>query len=87
VDNVSVYLPGVILAYATFFAGIASPGPNILAVFGTSMSVGRKSGIALALGVAAGRSETTLVSEQRERLWGARPSSTAATTAATNSAS
>ena len=52
--EISVYLPGIILAYTTFFVAIASPGPNILAVLGTSMSVGRKSGIALALGVAAG---------------------------------
>lgn len=53
-DEISVYLPGIILAYTTFFVAIASPGPNILAVLGTSMSIGRKSGIALALGVAAG---------------------------------
>lgn len=50
----SHYLPGIILAYTTFLVAIASPGPNILAVLGTSMSVGRRSGIALALGVAAG---------------------------------
>lgn len=42
------------MAYAAFFLGIASPGPNILAVIGTSMSAGRPSGIALALGVAIG---------------------------------
>ena len=30
---------------------IASPGPNVLTIIGTSMSVGRKSGITLALGV------------------------------------
>lgn len=53
-DQVSVYLPGILLAYAAFFLAIASPGPNVLAVIGTSMSVGRGSGIALALGVAAG---------------------------------
>jgi amino acid exporter len=53
-DQISVYLPGIILAYTTFFVAIASPGPNILAILGTSMSIGRKSGIALALGVAAG---------------------------------
>jgi threonine/homoserine/homoserine lactone efflux protein len=53
-DDVSTYLPDVILAYTTFFIAIASPGPNILAVLGTSVSVGRRSGIALALGVAAG---------------------------------
>ena len=53
-DQISVYLPGILLAYAAFLLAIMSPGPNILAVLGTSMSVGRKSGIALALGVAVG---------------------------------
>lgn len=53
-DDISRHLPGIILAYTTFLVAIASPGPNILAVLGTSMSVGRRSGIALALGVAAG---------------------------------
>jgi amino acid exporter len=53
-DQVSTYLPGILLAYATFFFAIASPGPNVLAIIATSMSVGRRSGIALALGVAAG---------------------------------
>lgn len=50
----ALYLPGILLAYAAFLLAIASPGPNILAVIGTSMSVGRSSGIALALGVATG---------------------------------
>lgn len=50
----STYLPGIILAYSAFAVGIFSPGPNIMAVIGTSMEVGRKSGIALALGVAVG---------------------------------
>ncbi len=49
-----LYLPGLLLAYGAFFLGIVSPGPNILAVIGTSMSVGRQQGIALALGVATG---------------------------------
>ncbi|MEH6548273.1 MAG: LysE family transporter, partial [Sneathiella sp.] len=53
-EDFSLYLPGIILAYSAFLLGIASPGPNILAVIGTSMSLGRKSGIALALGVAGG---------------------------------
>ncbi|MCB2053844.1 MAG: LysE family transporter [Geminicoccaceae bacterium] len=53
-DDLVLYLPGILLAYAAFFLGIASPGPNVLAVIGTSMSVGRSSGIALALGVALG---------------------------------
>lgn len=52
--DLSIYLPGILLAYAAFLLAIASPGPNILAVIGTSMSVGRRSGVALALGVASG---------------------------------
>ena len=53
-SEISVYLPGILLAYSAFFLAIASPGPNVLAVIGTSMGVGRTSGLALALGVAAG---------------------------------
>ncbi|WP_338549760.1 LysE family translocator [Roseovarius phycicola] len=53
-QDISIYLPSILLAYSAFFVGIASPGPNILAIMGTSMSVGRRSGIALALGVATG---------------------------------
>jgi len=53
-DQLTTYLPGILLAYAAFLLAIASPGPNILAVMGTSMSVGRTSGLALALGVATG---------------------------------
>ncbi len=53
-QDVSLYLPGILLAYSAFLLAIASPGPNILAVIGTSMSVNRSSGIALAMGVATG---------------------------------
>ena len=53
-QEIPIYLPGVLLAYAAFVLAIASPGPNILAVIGTSMSVGRGSGIALALGITFG---------------------------------
>ncbi len=53
-DPVSLYLPGILLAYSAFLLSIMSPGPNVLAVMGTSMSQGRVSGIALALGVAGG---------------------------------
>ena len=52
--DISVYLPGILLAYSAFLVAIASPGPNVLAVIGTSMSVSRSSGIALAVGVATG---------------------------------
>jgi len=51
-DEISMYLPGIALAYSAFLLGIASPGPNVLAVIGTSMGDGRRSGIALALGIA-----------------------------------
>lgn len=53
-QTIATYLPGIILAYSAFLLAIMSPGPNILAVIGTSMSVNRRSGIALALGVAGG---------------------------------
>ncbi len=49
-----VYLPGILTAYTVFFIGLASPGPNVLAVIGTSMSVSRRAGVALATGVAFG---------------------------------
>lgn len=48
------YLPDILLAYSAFLLGIASPGPNIMAVIGTSMGVGRASGVSLAFGVATG---------------------------------
>ncbi len=53
-QNFTPYLPGILLAYSAFLLAIASPGPNILAVIGTSMGVGRQSGISLALCVASG---------------------------------
>lgn len=53
-QDISLYLPGILLAYSAFLLAIASPGPNILAVIGTSMSVSRASGMALAMGVATG---------------------------------
>ncbi len=53
-ETVASYLPGILLSYGAFLIAIASPGPNVLAVIGTSMSVSRRSGMALAMGVAAG---------------------------------
>ncbi len=53
-SQISIYLPGILLAYSVCLIGLASPGPNILAIMGTSMSVSRRAGVALALGVAAG---------------------------------
>ena len=40
-QDITIYLPGILLAYSAFLLAIASPGPNVLAVIGTSMSVGR----------------------------------------------
>lgn len=53
-SDLAFYLPGILLSYAAFLLAIASPGPNILAVIGTSMGVNRRSGMALAMGVATG---------------------------------
>ncbi len=48
------YIPGIFLIYGVFLLQNASPGPNVLAVMGTSMSAGKNSGIALGFGVAGG---------------------------------
>lgn len=53
-ESISLYLPGILLSYGAFLMAIASPGPNVLAVIGTSMAVSRPSGMALAMGVAVG---------------------------------
>ncbi len=53
-EQLSLFLPSILLAYAAFLLSIMSPGPNILAIMGTSMSISRSSGVALALGVASG---------------------------------
>ncbi len=53
-DQLSNYLPGILIAYGAFMLGIFSPGPNILSIIGTSMGVGRGSGKALAMGIASG---------------------------------
>jgi len=50
----TTYLPGILLALSAVVLALMSPGPNILAVIGTSMNAGRKYGVALALGVATG---------------------------------
>lgn len=53
-DQFNIYLPGILLAYSVFLIGVCSPGPNVMAIIGTSMSDGRNSGVALAFGVALG---------------------------------
>jgi amino acid exporter len=53
-QEIQLYLPGILLAYAAFLLALASPGPNVLAVIGTSMNASRASGLSLAMGVAIG---------------------------------
>lgn len=53
-DQLLTYGPGIAMALAAFCIGLLSPGPNILAVIGASMSKGRPAGKALALGIASG---------------------------------
>jgi amino acid exporter len=48
------HLPEIGMAFGAFALGMFSPGPNILAVIGTSMAVDRRAGMALALGISAG---------------------------------
>lgn len=48
------HLPQIALAYGAFALGMFSPGPNILAVIGTAMSVNRRAAVALALGISLG---------------------------------
>ncbi|RCS24650.1 LysE family translocator [Phyllobacterium salinisoli] len=48
------YLPDLLLAYTICGLSILSPGPNVLAVMGTSMGEGRRQGKALAWGISSG---------------------------------
>ncbi|WMS43191.1 LysE family translocator [Acuticoccus sp. MNP-M23] len=49
-----LYLPGLLLAWSAYGMGILSPGPNVLAVMGTSMEEGRGAGVTLAAGMVSG---------------------------------
>ena len=53
-ESVSPYLPGILLSYGAFLMAVASPGPAMLAILGTSMAAGRPSGMGLAMGVVMG---------------------------------
>lgn len=48
------YGPYLVAAYLAFVMGILSPGPNILAIVGTSMGTSRRSGIMVACGISTG---------------------------------
>jgi len=48
------YITGIFVAFGVFVMGMFSPGPNIMSIIGTSMSTGRESGKALAMGIGTG---------------------------------
>lgn len=52
--DLAPHLPGLLVAYGMLCLGLFSPGPNVLAIIGTSMERGRPQGLALAAGVSFG---------------------------------
>lgn len=53
-SDILPYLPQLTVAWTAYFIATASPGPAILAIIATSVGQGRRSGLALALGVLSG---------------------------------
>jgi threonine/homoserine/homoserine lactone efflux protein len=53
-EQLSEFLPGILLAYGVVFIGILSPGPNVMAVIGTAMGRGREKARSLAWGISFG---------------------------------
>ncbi|MCZ4091034.1 LysE family translocator [Sinorhizobium psoraleae] len=52
--DLTPYLPQLLVAWTAYIIAVASPGPAVLAIIATSVSQGRKAGLALALGVLSG---------------------------------
>ncbi|MCF3641177.1 LysE family translocator [Rhizobium sp. TRM95111] len=52
--DITPYLPQLIVAWTAYLIATASPGPAILAIIATSISRGRRAGLALAFGVLSG---------------------------------
>jgi threonine/homoserine/homoserine lactone efflux protein len=48
------YLPQILPAYIAYLIAVASPGPAIMAIIGTSMTHGRKAGMTISLGIFGG---------------------------------
>ena len=48
------YLPYLAVAWTAYFIAVASPGPAVIALINTSMTKGRKAGIAFATGIMTG---------------------------------
>ena len=53
--EIQQFRPGVLLSQSAVMLALMSPGPNILAVIGTSMGVGRQQGMAPGVGFGAFR--------------------------------
>lgn len=53
-ETVATYLPGFLIILTIFTVGVASPGPATLMILGTAMSRGRRTAVALSLGVVTG---------------------------------
>ncbi len=53
-SDLSLHLPGILLAYSVLIIGICSPGPAVLAIIGTALSRGRAPAVQFSLGVVCG---------------------------------
>lgn len=52
--DLTPYLPQLLVAWTAYVIAVASPGPAVLAIIATSISRGRRAGLALAFGVLSG---------------------------------
>ncbi len=52
--SVPEYAPYLAAAYLAFVLGLLSPGPNVIAIIGTSMGTSRLAGVSMACGIATG---------------------------------
>lgn len=54
VEELLQFGPYLLAGYLAFATGILSPGPNVLAIVGTSMGTSRKAGVLVACGISSG---------------------------------
>lgn len=52
--DLTPFLPQLLVAWTAYIIAVVSPGPAVLAIIATSVSQGRKAGLALAFGVLSG---------------------------------
>ncbi|MFA7415131.1 MAG: LysE family translocator [Rhizobium sp.] len=53
-NDIAQNLPQIVATYLVYLAAVLSPGPAVMAIVSTSISEGRRSGLAMAIGVFAG---------------------------------